>query len=81
VFAEAVSSDGWYKMGDYGYYDEKERVHVLERVKDLIRLPSGKLVSRSRVYIYLNVKFMNHSIFQSFTIHANEQKTYFNELE
>jgi hypothetical protein len=44
VFAEAVTSDGWYKMGDYGYYDQEERVHVLERVKDLIRLPSGKLV-------------------------------------
>ena len=39
-----MTSDGWYKMGDYGFYDEKERVHVLERVNDLILLPSGKLV-------------------------------------
>ena len=47
----ALTADGWYKTGDYGFYDKKKRVHVIERVKDLICLPSGRLVIA--FYIFL----------------------------
>jgi long-chain acyl-CoA synthetase len=40
----AFTADGWYKTGDFGYFDQEARVHVLERVSDLICLPSGRLV-------------------------------------
>ncbi len=48
---EATTADGWYKTGDYGYYDDKDRLHVVDRVKDLIRLPSGRLVRLVHDYI------------------------------
>ncbi|KAG0430946.1 hypothetical protein HPB47_022245, partial [Ixodes persulcatus] len=35
--AEALSSDGWLRTGDLGYYDNEGRLHVIERLKQMIK--------------------------------------------
>ncbi|XP_040071719.1 4-coumarate--CoA ligase 1-like [Ixodes scapularis] len=35
--AEALSSDGWLRTGDIGYYDTEGRLHVIERLKQMIK--------------------------------------------
>ncbi|XP_040074495.1 4-coumarate--CoA ligase 1-like [Ixodes scapularis] len=35
--AEALSSDGWLRTGDLGYYDTEGRLHVIERFKQMIK--------------------------------------------
>ncbi len=39
--AEAFTGDGWYKSGDLGRLDEKGRLHLHGRKKDIIVLPNG----------------------------------------
>ncbi|KAG0430842.1 hypothetical protein HPB47_022330 [Ixodes persulcatus] len=35
--AEALSEDGWLRTGDLGYYDEKGRIHIIDRLKQMIK--------------------------------------------
>ncbi|XP_040074494.2 probable CoA ligase CCL7 [Ixodes scapularis] len=35
--AQALSSDGWLRTGDLGYYDTDGRLHVIERLKQMIK--------------------------------------------
>jgi long-chain acyl-CoA synthetase len=39
--AEALTGDGWYRSGDLGQLDEKGRLHLHGRKKDIIVLPNG----------------------------------------
>ena len=39
--AAALTDDGWYKSGDLGQLDEKGRLHLHGRKKDIIVLPNG----------------------------------------
>ena len=39
--AAAFTGDGWYKSGDLGQLDEKGRLHLHGRKKDIIVLPNG----------------------------------------
>ena len=39
--AAAFTQDGWYKSGDLGQLDEKGRLHLHGRTKDIIVLPNG----------------------------------------
>ncbi|CAG0913070.1 unnamed protein product [Notodromas monacha] len=47
--AESLAEDGWFLMGDYGFYDENGRLHILDRVKELINLPDDRIVSPSHI--------------------------------
>jgi long-chain acyl-CoA synthetase len=39
--AEAFTADGWYRTGDLGQVDEKGRLHLHGRKRDIIVLPNG----------------------------------------
>ncbi len=43
--AEALTSDGWLHTGDLGYVDEKNRIFITGRKKNLIILSNGENVS------------------------------------
>ncbi|CAG0888040.1 unnamed protein product [Cyprideis torosa] len=36
--SEAFTDDGWFKTGDFGYYDEEEYIYVCNRIADIIRV-------------------------------------------
>lgn len=36
-FVEAADENGWYHMGDIGYYDEKKLIYVVGRLKDIMK--------------------------------------------
>lgn len=41
--SKAHDADGWYKMGDVGYFDDDRNLYVLGRVDNLITI-EGKTV-------------------------------------
>ncbi|XP_011688647.1 PREDICTED: 4-coumarate--CoA ligase 2-like [Wasmannia auropunctata] len=45
---QAIDQDGWLHTGDIGYFDSKERLHVVDRAKELIKY-KGYQVSPSEI--------------------------------
>lgn len=41
---EAFTSDGWFRSGDLGRFDNQGHLYIVGRQKDVIKLPSGKNV-------------------------------------
>ncbi|XP_022245246.1 4-coumarate--CoA ligase 1-like isoform X1 [Limulus polyphemus] len=37
AFSEAFTPDGWYKTGDYGYYDSEGNIYITDRIKEIIK--------------------------------------------
>jgi fatty-acyl-CoA synthase len=54
-----VLRDGWYSTGDHGYFDNSDRLHVLDRRQNLIEKPEGRVYPRmieERAHEYPAVK-------------------------
>lgn len=49
LFDENVEEGGWYKTGDICQLDEKNRIYVLDRVKNFFKLSQGKFVASEKV--------------------------------
>lgn len=45
---QTIDQDGWLHTGDVGYYDEKGRLHVVDRLKELIKY-KGYQISPSEI--------------------------------
>jgi len=48
ITSETIDWDGWIHTGDVGYYDEKNRLYVVDRLKELIKY-KGYQVSPSEI--------------------------------
>jgi 4-coumarate--CoA ligase len=42
---EALTDDGWFRTGDYGYFDYQERLYVFCRMNDLLNINGIKVLS------------------------------------
>ncbi|CAG2170077.1 unnamed protein product, partial [Oppiella nova] len=49
---EAIDRDGWLLTGDIGHYDEKERLFITDRIKEMIKLGPIQ-VSPTEIELYL----------------------------
>ncbi len=82
--AEALTPDGWLRTGDLGYVDEKNRIFITGRKKNLIILSNGENVSPEElenkfamvdkvkeVLVYAEEGVITAEIFPNYDIFAN----------
>ncbi|MEP7156241.1 MAG: AMP-binding protein [Betaproteobacteria bacterium] len=56
--AEAIDSEGWFRTGDAGFFDEDGHLKIIDRAKDVGRLIDGTLFAPK--YIENKLKFFPH---------------------
>ncbi|WP_282039515.1 AMP-dependent synthetase/ligase [Saccharicrinis aurantiacus] len=49
-----VLKDGWYHTGDQGYIPKPGKLHMTERIKDIIKTSTGKYISPQKVELVLS---------------------------
>ena len=60
---EAIDSEGWFKTGDYGYFDEDGFLHLVGRKNDIIVLRNGKNVYPDEIENLINkIPYILHSV-------------------
>jgi long-chain acyl-CoA synthetase len=61
---EAIDPDGWLHTGDIGYLDDKGKLYITDRKKDLMKTSGGKYVAPTKVEAALmaNVPYISQAI-------------------
>ncbi|KAK2945490.1 putative Long chain acyl-CoA synthetase 7, peroxisomal [Blattamonas nauphoetae] len=67
----AIDEDGWFHTGDLVYMDERENIHVIDRVKSMIKLSNGEWISPE----FLEGIFTLSPLVQQVYVHAGPHMT------
>ena len=41
---EVINSEGWFRTGDIGYYDEQHNFYITDRLKELIKVKGFQVI-------------------------------------
>lgn len=69
----AYDEDGWFKTGDVAMIDERGRIHIIDRVKNIFKLSQGEYISAENIE---NVYSSNNYFVQQIFVHGDSTQNY-----
>lgn len=71
--AKAMTEDGWFKTGDIALIDEKGRIKIVDRRKNVLKLAQGEYISPERIE---NVYLSNLPYLAQGYVHGDSTETF-----
>ncbi|MBW0528599.1 hypothetical protein O181_068314 [Austropuccinia psidii MF-1] len=69
---ELIDSEGWQHSGDIGLIDEKGRIKIIDRIKNLLKLAQGEYVALEKV----QGAYSSNPLISQLYVHGNSLKSY-----
>jgi long-chain acyl-CoA synthetase len=69
--AAAMTSDGWFKTGDIGEWDQRGHLKVIDRKKNLVKTQNGEYIALEK----LESIYRAATVVANICVYADEQKT------